>query len=115
MSSQVAGKVHDPNTGTRDSPQRLTLSRIKVQVLTTAVTIGTTPTPLPATPLTDRVSLSVQNTASVKVYLGGANVNTTNGFQLTPFSDRDYPIDDTATLYACVATGTATIVVEETV
>lgn len=87
-------------------------------VLTTVVTVGSVPTPLPAGALTGRRSLTVQaapdNTGVV--FIGGAGVTAdetaTGGLQLTAggvFSDAL----GAAVLYGIVAAGTAKLIVYE--
>lgn len=58
----------------------------------TLVTVGTTATPLPATPLEQRRSMLLFNDSGSVIYLGGADVTVNNGL---PVLDQSYspPID----------------------
>lgn len=110
------GKLYDPNINVRDSQGRLTLSRIKSSIKARLISIGITPTPLPLVPLMDRVYMTVQNIGNAPVYLGGSDVTASGsnqGYNLLPFSDRNYQIDDTAVVYGIVASGTQSVICEE--
>lgn len=74
--------------------------------LSTLVTVGTQPTPLPATPITQRRSLLIFNDSGETLYIGGANVTTSNGL---PVLDQSYspPIDagEYMKIYGIMASG----------
>ena len=53
-------------------------------VLATAVSVGTTATPLPAAALTNRRSLMVCNNGGAVVYVGPSGVTTATGYPLFP-------------------------------
>ena len=86
---------------------------IKTQV----VSVGTTATKLPATPLVGRKYIRVQNIGSSTLYIGGAAVSadstSTGGIQLFPYSVWEESYDHTVNVYGIVASGTCNVVVEE--
>lgn len=55
---------------------------ISIGLRPTAVTVGTSPTPLPANPLEYRRALVVHNNGVAPIYLGDATVTTSNGLPL---------------------------------
>jgi hypothetical protein len=67
-----------------------------------AVTVGTTPTAIPAAS-----NSLVQNLGAAPVYLGDASVTTTNGFALP--SKYAVSVKNGAGLYGVVATGSADV------
>jgi hypothetical protein len=81
---------------------------------TTAVTVTTTPTALPTTPLENRRALIVYNNSSSTIYLGGSSVTASNGLPLEA-SSYSPPFDAGAkmTLYGIVNSGTANVRVLE--
>jgi hypothetical protein len=91
---------------------------LDVSNITTVVTVTTSATPLPATALSGRKTILVQNVTSTAVYLGNADVTAdeaaTGGYQLT--NDGDTWIGDFTDeniVYGIVATGTGTLCVWE--
>lgn len=68
------------------------LNSLKGVPLSSAVTVTTTPTSLPATPLEQRRSLIIFNNSGETIYLGGEDVTTSTGL---PVLDQSYspPID----------------------
>lgn len=48
-------------------------------ILTTAVAVGSSAAPLPATPAPDRQGVLIQNLGPDPLYVGGAGVTTANG------------------------------------
>ena len=83
--------------------------------LTTAVSVGTTATALPASNLANRRSIIVYNNdASADLYIGGSAVTTSTG---VPVSAGSYspPVDagNSMTLYGIVASGTVNVRVLE--
>jgi len=81
---------------------------------TTAVTVTTTPTALPTTPLENRRALIVYNNSSSTIYLGGGSVTASNGLPLEA-SSYSPPFDAGVrmTLYGIVSSGTANVRVLE--
>lgn len=78
----------------------------------TAVSVTTSATALPASPATGRKRILVQNLASVAVYLGSASVTTSNGIEIAPKGTLLLPLGSSV-LYGRVATGTADVRVLE--
>lgn len=107
-------KKFAPNDWFKDSTGR-TIHDVAVQVgfKTQRVTLGTTPTPIPTTALTNRQFVRVQNVSGVTQYIGGADVTTTNGWQILPYGNETFAIEDTAILYGCVASTTADCIAME--
>ena len=82
------------------------------QVKTQRVSVTTSATELPTTPLVGRTYISVQNTSDTFVYIGSTDVSDTIGYVLLPYSSwkRDY--DHTVDVYGR-AGGTAIVRIEE--
>lgn len=78
----------------------------------TAVSVTTSATALPASPATGRKRILLQNLASVAVYLGSASVTTSNGIEIAPKGTLLLPLGSSV-LYGRVATGTADVRVLE--
>lgn len=78
----------------------------------TAVSVTTTATALPASPASGRKRILVQNLAAVAVYLGSASVTTSNGIEIAPKGTLLLPLGSSV-LYGRVATGTADVRVLE--
>lgn len=81
----------------------------------TEVTINdATWTALPATPLTNRNAMSIQNRSGVEIKLNYDNtVATYFGVVITNNGERMYDITDDIIIYAKSSSGTVNIVVEE--
>lgn len=47
-----------------------------------AITVGTSATALPTSPLENRRALAVHNNSSITIFIGGSNVTVANGFPL---------------------------------
>lgn len=93
----------------------ININPLRGSVEATAVSVGTTATALPDTPLDYRRSVMVfNNESSATVYLGGESVDTTNGL---PVLAQTYsPVIDAGPrmiLYGIVASGTADVRVIE--
>jgi len=81
------------------------------------ITVGTSATPLTPTLFVDPIksnqagiSILVQNTSSVTVFLGGADVTTTvYGFALAANQSIAIDLQSDELLYATVASGTQTV------
>ena len=107
--------TYSPNHDVRDSQVRLVSPRMNVSALPTLVSVGASPTLLPAIARTDRTWVIVQNQGTVPVYLGDASVTTsggTTGYQLNPMSDITIPCNDTAVIYAICASSCNVSVLE---
>lgn len=71
-------------------------------------------TPLPATALTYRKSLAIQNVSGVTVYLGyDPDEAGTVGITLVDQAERQYDYGPDVIVYAKAASGTPTVTVEE--
>lgn len=93
---------------------------LKISHKTTVVVVGTTAEALPATALSGRKSMIIQNVSTTAVYLGNADVvaNETDtgngGMQLQSDGDSvSLDFSDDMVVYGIVATGTGTVVVWE--
>lgn len=75
-----------------------------------AITVGTTPTPLPDEVLAYRRSLVVYNNSNQTLYVGGSDVSTTNGM-IVPATSYSPAFDSGPKMivYGIVATGTANV------
>lgn len=94
-------------------PQPVTNISINALAGTTksrAITVGTTPTPLPDEVLAYRRSLVVYNNSAQTIYIGGSDVTTTNGMPV-PASSYSPAFDagDKMVVYGIVASSTANV------
>ena len=72
-------------------------------VLSTAVTVGTSATAVPASPLSGRKAVVIHKNGAAIVYLGGASVNTSNGFPIPAgATGMAISLDSSVTLY-CIS------------
>lgn len=80
----------------------------------TAVTIGVTATPLPATALAGRREIWIRNDSGATVYLGNANITAANtgGYPLATANDKPFKLGDQVVLYGIAATEREVLVVE---
>ena len=87
------------------------------QIRTQVVTVGTSATKLPSSPLVGRRYILIQNVGDNTVYIGNSNVtadeNATGGIQLQPYAIWEADYDHTVDIYGIVASGTGKVVVEE--
>ena len=81
-------------------------------VLGSAVSVGTTATPLPASALANRRALIVRNNGTATVYLGSSGVTTAVGFPLDPGQSLTLEIG-TLPVYGRAASGTVEVRVLE--
>lgn len=81
------------------------------------VSVTTTATKLPTTPVVGRKYILLQNVGTVTVYIGGSTVTadtaSTGGYQLLPYMSWYENYDHTIDVYGIVASGTANVVVLE--
>ncbi len=78
------------------------------------IEVGTTPTKIPGTPLSDRIELAVTNRDAVDIFTGAfAGLTVDNGFKLGPDTWKSYQLAESVDLYAVVAAGTANLHYEE--
>lgn len=78
-----------------------------------SITVATTATKLPTTPLSKRKTMIIKNTGTADVYIGDFSVTTTDGFVLVQGDGLNLSISDAVDVYAVVATGTGTIKILE--
>ena len=81
-------------------------------VLTSGVSVTTSPTALPASALTRRRAVGIYNAGSVTVYVGGNDVTTSSGWPVAAGAAVTFDIGRAA-LYGIVATGTCDVRVME--
>lgn len=87
------------------------------QIKTQVVSVTTTATKLPTTPVVGREYVKVQNVGAVFVYIGASTVTadtaSTGGIQVPPYGSWIAEYDHTVDVYGRVASGTCNVVVEE--
>jgi len=87
---------------------RVTADQITGGLLESAVTIGDTATPIPATPYSNRLGLSLYNNEALKtIYLGSSTVTVGNGHPLKAEAQLYLPIVQGVVFYGIVESGTA--------
>lgn len=103
------------NIGFRDGDggKLINTLQAKYRVLSTKVTVGTSATEIPTTPLSKRRGMLIQNISGNIIYLGGSNVSTTNGFRLYPRVVHIGNYSDDVDVYGVVAAGTEDIIAFE--
>lgn len=74
------------------------------------VTVGTTATLLVAANIMDQ-TVWLHNLGGGAVYLGGANVTTSNGYKMDNTDKMQVPVGDHESLYGITASGTNTVAV----
>lgn len=79
----------------------------------TAVSVGTLATSLPATPLTGRRRMIIQNQSAQSIWVGDTGVTTTTGLELTKRASMALEIGDDVDIQAIVASGTSDVRVFE--
>lgn len=87
------------------------------QIKTQVVSVATTATKLPTTPVVGREYVKVQNVGAIFVYIGSSTVTAdtagTGGIQVPPYGSWIAEFDSTIDIYGIVAAGTCNVVVEE--
>ena len=92
----TTGNDHNP----RDTDGALIISlMIRRSVRQSAVTIGSTATKIPTTPLARRLSIMIMNTGTTVVYIGNSSVKTTDGFPLYPRAVLPFTVEDSISIY----------------
>ena len=76
----------------------------------TQVSVGSTPTLLAAATNFDQ-PVWLHNSGGGVVYIGAANVSTTNGYKLDNGDKMELPVGDHEALYGVTASGTNTVCV----
>lgn len=81
------------------------------------ITIGITPSKLPATPLEGRKYIALQNLGGVTVYVANTFVTAdtagTGGYQLLPKNWWREEYSDNVTVYGVISTGSSQVYIEE--
>jgi hypothetical protein len=88
-------------------------SGANIGVEETAVTVTTTATLLPATALTGRRKIYIQNLSNQEIFLGGSGVTTAGGLRIAAGGVFEDEVGDDVALYAIKAAGTANVRVLE--
>lgn len=88
-------------------------SGANVAVEDTAVSVTTTATALPATALTGRRKIYIQNLDNQEIFLGGSGVTTANGLRIAAGGVFEDEVGDDVGLFAITASGTADVRVFE--
>jgi len=86
--------------------ENVTIASLRGTVLSSSINIGTSPTKIPSSNLTERKTLTIRNNGSNTIFIGGSGVTTTDGYPLKPNESMDIDLDAGATLYGIVASGT---------
>lgn len=81
-------------------------------LVSTAVSVGTTATALPASAASGRKRILIQNLGTGMVYVGSSAVATTTGIEIAPKGTLTLPLG-ASVLYGRVASGTADVRVLE--
>lgn len=109
----MSTKKFAPNDWFKDSTGRTVHDvTVQQQIKTQKITVTATSGKLPTTPLTDRQFVRIMNIGSSVMYIGGADVTTTNGWQILPFGVETIAIEDTADIYG-VSGGSVDVIVME--
>src|SRR3990167_3685602 len=97
--------------------EAFTIKKIGEQITQQIVSVATSPTKLPSTPLTGRRILLIQNLSTVPVYVGGANVAATGSnrgpVMASQYDEKVFEMESSLDLYGVVASGTAEVAVFE--
>ena len=88
--------------------QEFQLLPMRGTVLSTQVSVGTTATVLPASALSNRRSMVIRHQGTNSIFLGGSGVTTGNGIELKTDEMIAIDLDDGASIYGIVASGTET-------
>lgn len=108
---EIGGLVHVRTTGN----STVTFRGLGIGGRVTEVTVNSaTWTALPATALTDRNSIAIQNQSGVEIKINyDSGVSGYVGMIISDGSERTYDISDSIVLYAKSILGTAVVYVEE--
>jgi len=82
-------------------------------IRTSSVTVGTTPTLLPAVALVNRRLIILYNNSGATIYWGGSTVTIGNGIPLANSASVSLNLDASVGLYAIEATGGRNVRVAE--
>ena len=119
--AQQTVSIVDKTSG--DSASVTTLGQLKVlstlsgttgSIKSQAQTITTTAAKVPATPLTGRNTLTIQNLGPKLVYIGDSTVTSSNGLELPVGGIFNVDIADIVDIYALTSVSTSEVRVFET-
>lgn len=106
-------KKFAPNDWFKDSEGRTVHDvTVQVQIKTQRISVVTNPTPLPTNSLTNRQFVRIMNVGNSVMYIGGADVTTTNGWPIYPLAVETIAIEDTAIVYGISDSSVDVIVME---
>lgn len=109
----MSRKTFAPNEGVRESDSKLWIGLIATRsIRQQAVTVATSATKIPTTPLSNRRTLLIENESANVVYLGDSTVTTANGFPIYPRQTMQINIEDDIDIYG-IASGSSAIRVLE--
>lgn len=109
----MSSKKFAPNDWFKDSQNRTVHDvTVQVEVKTQRINVTTTRTALPVTALTDRQFVRIMNVGSSNMYIGGADVTTSNGWPILPYAVETIAIEDIATIYG-ISAGSVDVIVME--
>ena len=83
--------------------------RIAGKVVNFATSVGDTAVTIPATAATGRIFLLVKNNGSNTVYLGDANVTSSNGYPLEAGDAVSFDLAQAVPLYGRTASGSSDV------
>ena len=87
----------------------MTVVRIAGKVVNSTTSVSTTAVPIPATAATGRIFTMVKNNGASTVYLGDANVTSSNGMPLEPGDVLSFDLKQEVILYGRTASGTSDV------
>ena len=93
------------------SPGAAAIAPAQVSVTSAATSIAAARTGVPGT---GRVSVTITNTTTTAIYIGGSGVTTSTGALLPGIVGASLTLNTTAAVYGIVATGSATVTEIET-
>lgn len=106
-------KKFAPNDWFKDSAGRTVHDlTVQVQLKTQRISVLTAALALPSVALTDRQFVRIMNVGNSAMYIGGADVTASNGWQILPFAVETIAIEDTATVYG-ISGGSIDVIVME--
>lgn len=82
---------------------------IQRSIKSSAVTVATTATKIPSSPLSRRKTLLIINSSTSIIYIGASDVTASSGFPIYQRSSIMLNIEDNIDVYGIVASGTAAI------
>lgn len=106
-------KAFSPNEGFKDSLNRQVHDvTVGIEIVTQRISVTTARTALPVNPLTNRQFCRIQNVGGAFVYIGGEDVNTSNGWVIPPYGVETFAIEDTSSIYG-ISGGSVDVIVME--